>query len=158
MEKEGLLQRLISVLLILVAHRYLKGIMLGVISYELLKQELIIDEGELPYPYDDKTGKRINALPTGGKITIGIGRNLFAKPLSQAVIDLMLREDINEALNICLSLFPEFEDFSQKRKHALINMAFNLGFEGLRNFKKMKAAINSGDWHTAAIEATGTLK
>lgn len=123
------------------------------IDFWLLKEEIVEDEADRRWPYDDRTGRQILSLPSGGNLTIGVGRNLFGKPLSKSVVDLMFKEDINEALEICLNIFLGFDTFTQKRKHALINMAFNLGHVRLSLFKKMIAAIKTGDWEIAANEA-----
>jgi GH24 family phage-related lysozyme (muramidase) len=42
---------------------------------------------------------------------------------------------------------------SERREHAFVNMAFNLGETKLRNFKKMVAAVQQADWGHAAFEA-----
>jgi lysozyme len=42
---------------------------------------------------------------------------------------------------------------SERREHAFVNMAFNLGETKLRGFKKMIAAVQQADWGHAAFEA-----
>jgi GH24 family phage-related lysozyme (muramidase) len=42
---------------------------------------------------------------------------------------------------------------TEVREHALVNMCFNLGETKLRKFKKMNAAVRSGNWEKAAAEA-----
>lgn len=123
------------------------------IHFETLKQQLTLDEADRRKPYDDSTGLEVKTLPTGGNLTIGVGRNLFAKPLSDAVVNLMLKEDINEALDSCLKIFPGFEIYSQRRQHALINMVFNMGETRFRSFKKMIHAIHNQMWEAAGEEA-----
>jgi len=108
-----------------------------------LKIQLVKHEGDKRKPYQD----------TEGHWTIGVGRNLEAKPLSDAVVALMLDEDINEARATCQHIFPGFDTLSEGRQHALIDMAFNLGPPRLRKFVKMIAAINARDFETAASEA-----
>jgi len=125
-----------------------------------LRGELIADEGYSRTPYDDKTGKApVLARATtrglslsGGKVSIGIGRNLSDRPLSDAVIELLFAEDVAIAEGIVRRLFP-FDRFSRNRKCALLNMAFNLGESRLMGFRKLIAAVRAGDWNKAADEA-----
>lgn len=108
-----------------------------------LKIQLVKHEGDRRKPYTD----------TAGHLTIGVGRNLEAKPLSDAVVALMLDEDIIEALGVCTRLFMGFDTFSEPRQHALIDMAFNLGEHGLGAFTKMRAAVDAREWARVAEEA-----
>jgi lysozyme len=47
---------------------------------------------------------------------------------------------------------PEFDQLSEARQHVLLDMAFNLGMNGLLKFRKMLAAIQQGDFEKAADE------
>ncbi|ORM71258.1 hypothetical protein HA51_04140 [Pantoea rwandensis] len=52
------------------------------------------------------------------------------------------------------SLYSGYDSFSDSRKTALVDMAFNLGIDKLRNgFPNFNAAVNRGDWETAASES-----
>jgi len=42
---------------------------------------------------------------------------------------------------------------SDKRREALLRMAYNLGFKGLKTFKKMLSALEEGEYDQAADEA-----
>lgn len=86
-----------------------------------------------------------------GKLTIGYGRNLEAKGVSQKVSLLMMQEDIAESIQE-LTSFPWFVGLSEARRAALIDMNFNLGFPRFRQFRKMLAAIQRNDFDTAAAE------
>ena len=46
-----------------------------------------------------------------------------------------------------------WEEFSDNRKIALIDMRFNLGPSRFRGFRRMIAAIKKGDWELAGKEA-----
>lgn len=109
---------------------------------EMMK-DLIRDEGLELKPY---------RCPTG-KLTIGVGRNLEDKGISQDEAIYLLRNDITECVEDLRTIFHNFEEFSASRKRALINMRFNLGPSGFRSFKKMIAAIKANDWQTACKEA-----
>ena len=100
-------------------------------------------EGRRTHPYRDQVGK----------LTIGVGRNLDDRGLSADEIDLLLANDIAIARAGCRALFPAFDGFNSKRKAGLISMAFNLGQTRLAGFRRMRAAINDGNWIGASNEA-----
>lgn len=125
------------------------------INFAALKDELIRDEADKRYPYDDKTGKRVTAAK--GNITIGIGRNLETKPLSDEVVEIMFTEDVVEAINELKIIFERFDKFTQTRAHALVNMMFNLGGTRFREFIHMIEAIELGDWPSAGREVKNSL-
>ena len=105
---------------------------------------------------EDHEGRRSHIYTdTVGKLTIGVGRNLTDRGLSDDEIDYLLANDIKIAKSICIDLFGDavFRQASAMRQHALISMAFNMGKPRLDGFVKMIAAIKAGDWDRAADEA-----
>ncbi|MGX2009448.1 glycoside hydrolase family protein, partial [Enterobacter asburiae] len=57
------------------------------------------------------------------------------------------------------SLYPGYNDFSDPRKTALVDMGFNLGVPKLKKeFVKFNDAVNRGDWNAAADESHRTIK
>jgi GH24 family phage-related lysozyme (muramidase) len=111
---------------------------------------LKFEEGVRLYPYDDATGKRVRA--PSGKITIGVGHNLDARPLSTDVLELILEEDIEAALCGCERLFSAFHALSENRKLALLDMCFNMGEGALAEFARLRDAIEKADFERAAEE------
>ena len=109
---------------------------------EIVRAQLRIDEAVRAKPYRD----------TVGKLTIGVGRNLDDVGLHPDEIALMLDNDIGEAEQGCGTLFSSYEMLSDNRKAVLLNMAFNLGRERLGHFLKFRAAVDRGDFETAAKE------
>ena len=110
---------------------------------EILKKDLIRDEGMRLKPY----------RCTAGKLTIGVGRNLDDVGISEKEALDMLQSDIvrtYDALNKSLAFFP---NLSQNQQRALINMAYNLGVDGLLKFKNMLAELSRGNLEAAAKEA-----
>jgi len=110
------------------------------------KAQLRFDEGERLQLYSC----------TAGKFTIGVGHNIEDKGISKAVSELMLEEDLADAVADAILLFPDFSsrvDFTDVRKAALVNMAFQLGRARLSTFARMRAAIAQGDWEAAADHA-----
>lgn len=104
---------------------------------------------------------------TGGKRTIGIGHNFDDNPLpphiadylkkngqiTDDMVDELLETDILHATADCCVLFPGFDSFSERRKMALVDFVFQLGFNRARNgFPKFVHNINTGKWEAAAAE------
>ena len=119
--------------------------MIGKIERMLEAEEAIRGQ-----PYDDATGKRIRAPK--GKVTIGIGRNLDANPLTRDEAMYLLRNDIRECLEVAAELFPHFETWKEGRQLAAISMLFQMGPAGVAEFHDMLEAIDRLDWDTAAAE------
>ena len=119
---------------------------------EMLKR----DEGVSSTPYDDATGNPVLA-PTGN-VTIGIGRHIFANPLTEDEMLYLLKNDIKAARKVCAEYVGQqkFSSLTSHRRLALTCLAFNLG-NRLKTFKKMLAAIESDDWQTAAKELRDSL-
>ena len=69
----------------------------------------------------------------------------------------LFANDLIIALQICQDLYPCFASFTPARQAALISMAFNLGKPRLAGFRRMRAAINRGNWQGAADEAENSL-
>ena len=86
-----------------------------------------------------------------GVPTIGIGRNLRDKGLSQDEIQYLFTNDLCDSIDTC-SQYPYWPNIGEARQAALIDMAFQLGARGLSGFKKMHEALQCGDWQTASIE------
>ncbi len=106
-----------------------------------LKEELKRDEGFRDTVY----------TCSAGKLTIGYGHNVEDNPIPEAFADQLLGYDIAGALAEC-ERFDWFFDFDDVRKRVIINMVFNLGFNGVSKFKKMISAIEYGLYGTAASE------
>lgn len=119
-------------------------------QFSEIKKWLIREEGLRRFPYDDSTGDIVK-LKTG-KLTVGVGRNLEAKPLSEAVIDQMLIEDISEAIAACHKIYGQdiFERLNANQQLALIAMAFQMGALGLAGFHKANDAVKAGEYAKAA--------
>lgn len=109
----------------------------------VLIRELIRDEGLRLKPYRD----------TVGKSTIGVGRNLDDVGIKKAEAMFMLRNDIVDIRRDLDWNIAWWKDLSEPRQRALTNMAFNMGWPRLSQFRRMLAALQAGDYETAAREA-----
>ena len=94
---------------------------------------------------------------TAGKMTIGYGRNLDDRGISPYEAEMMFNADVSECTTDLRGLFYNFDSFSYDRKGALLNMRFQLGHDGIREFKNMIQAIKDNDWIKAAEEAKDSL-
>lgn len=108
---------------------------------DALRLQLQTHEGVRLFPYTD----------TVGKLTIGIGRNLTDRGISDAEARYLLDNDIAIALN-ALAVFPWFPALDSVRQRAFVDLCFNLGLPRLRGFVQMLAAAARGDWDTCAAE------
>jgi lysozyme len=121
---------------------------------ENLRTMLIRHEGYRLIPY----------LCTAGFQTIGVGHNCDANPLpedihlqmslygfiSEGMVEQLLEMDVEIAEKSCRKLYPAFDEFTQDRQDALIDLMFNMGERGLKAFKNTNKAINEGRWVDAA--------
>ena len=121
-----------------------------------IKKRLEFHEGFRAKPYFCSAGKR----------TIGIGRNLEAKPFTEAerlVIKdpenitkqeayFLLENDIMEVIRLLDNMVRCFAKLDDERQYALIDMGFQLGLSGLCKFKNMLAAMDAGDFEKASKE------
>jgi lysozyme len=87
-----------------------------------------------------------------GVPTIGVGRNLRDKGISQIEADFLLDNDIAEYSAAVLARIPAAYRLDEVRRAVLVGMAFNLGLTGLMKFSKLLAAVERGDYDVAAAE------
>lgn len=119
----------------------------------VLKERLTVEEGRRGDVYDDATGKPIRkGSYVLGHSSIGIGHNLDAAPLCDAAIDAQYEHDIANVLNEVLTALPWSSTLDSARFMVLLDLAFNLGLEGLLKFHKMLAALERGEYLSAAAE------
>ena len=88
---------------------------------------------------------------TAGKLTIGYGHNLDDKGITKAQAEEMLLSDMCE-VEERLHRAGFLRGLNDARKAVLINMAFQLGFKGLSQFRNMLAAVQSEQFVLAAKE------
>ena len=110
---------------------------------ELIRQ-LKADEGVKPCVYKDHLGF----------YTIGVGRLVDdRKPgagLRPMEIDFLLQNDIEDRTEQLTKRLPWFEKLDEVRQGALLNMAFQLGVDGLLGFKNTLKMVEDGRYSEAA--------
>src|SRR5579863_8629908 len=94
--------------------------------------------------------KRFPYPDAKGKTTIGVGRNLTDKGLSDVEVQFLLANDITETTDALAAALPWFPSLDGPRQGVLINMAFNMGIEGLSGFRNFLTACSHQDWSEAA--------
>lgn len=119
-----------------------------------IKEFITNNEGRRKNPYK---------CPAGFN-TIGVGWNMDAHPLpapmqsyldehgeiTEEMIDNLIEISILSATSDCEDLFPDFDNFSDTRRMALIDFLFNLGKKKAMQFTKSIHKINIGHWQDAA--------
>ena len=104
-----------------------------------------------------------------GKRTIGYGHNLEASPLhlldkyldhylattnsiTEHMADWILDQDILHAGIAAEQLTPSWHTLNDARRAVVISMIFNLGIQGFTQFRRMRSALDAGDWKATAAE------
>ena len=98
---------------------------------EKLRAELKRDEGDKRKPY----------RCTAGHLTAGIGHNLDAHELSDAVVEMWFAEDVAEAERALDGWLRDWRQLDPDRQRVLLNMAFNLGADRLSGFVRLKSCL-----------------
>jgi len=121
-------------------------------NIDQLREELKIDEGCKYEIYLDHLG-----LPT-----FGIGHLVLdsdvehgqapGTPVSEDRVNECFARDVRIVLQDCKKLYTNFELLPEEVQLIIANMMFNMGYPRLSKFKGMKAAVDAGDWHRAAVE------
>ena len=84
--------------------------------------------------------------------TIGVGRNLVDRGLSDEEVDYLLTNDITIVENELDNGLSWWRDLDEVRQRALADLAFNMGLPRLHGFVKMLDALQRRDYHAAADE------
>jgi lysozyme len=109
-----------------------------------LSRQLKGDEGVKSCVYQDHLGFW----------TIGVGRLVDGRKKGAGLrpdeITYLLNNDIDDRINALTKALPWFQDLDDARKGALLNMAFQLGTEGLLGFERTLSLIRDGKYENAA--------
>jgi lysozyme len=110
------------------------------INRDAMVRQLRLHEGERLKPY----------RCTAGKLTIGVGRNLEDRGITQAESAMLLTNDIADLERQLQAALPWVSKLDEVRQRVLLDMAFNLGMAGLLSFKRTLGAIEAGQYQQAA--------
>jgi lysozyme len=122
------------------------------IDVDQLREQLIIDEGQVNEIYHDHLG-----YPT-----FGIGHLVLdsdeesgapvGTPVSEERVIECFEKDVETVIEDCKKLHDGWDGYPQEVKQVIANMMFNMGRTRLSKFKNHNAALVSGDWKEAAVE------
>lgn len=107
-----------------------------------LVEQLIEHEGMELMPY----------RCTAEKLTIGVGRNIEDRGISEDEARYLLANDIAIVEEEILKRQPMVATLDSVRQRVLVDMAFNLGMPTLMKFQNMWDAIEEEDWDEAAAQ------
>ncbi len=107
-----------------------------------LAQDLLRDEGLRLKPY----------RCTAGKLTIGVGRNLDDRGLTEAEALLLLDNDIQDCWARLEAGLPWVTTAPEAVQEVLANMCFNLGLAGVLAFRQTLEHLRAGRYAEAAAE------
>lgn len=114
---------------------------------DTLMQELVRDEGVKLQPY----------RCTAGKLTIGVGRNIEDRGITNAEAMYLLNNDIAICESELTVVLPNWRELSDTRQRVLLNMVFNLGRARLMGFTKFLACLKMKDFAGAADQMMDSL-
>ena len=86
--------------------------------------------------------------------TLDLAEKLFVKPLTEHDVKLLLSNDLLGTRHSCVNVFGNgiWEDISEVRRLAIIDVMFNLGETRFRKFVKFIAHVKNKDWAAASVE------
>lgn len=94
---------------------------------------------------------------SAGKLTIGVGRNLDDRGISEEEAFMMLQNDILACRKECYANFNWFGEMDEARQSVILEMCFNLGISRLKGFKKMLTACEIKNYALASREMMSSL-
>ena len=122
------------------------------IDIDQLREQLTFDEGKINEIYKDHLGYPtfgIGHLVLEGDPEYGL--EVGTSVAEDRVVECFAK-DVETVVEDCKKLHEGWEDYPQEVKQVIANMMFNMGLTRLSKFNKHNAALQGGDWLTAAIE------
>lgn len=110
--------------------------------YDKVKEMLIRHEGTMCTLYQC----------TEDKWTIGVGRNLTDRGITEDEALYLLENDIKRVMNQLDENWPVWRSFEQRAAMVCVDLCFNLGISGFMNFRKTRALMELGMWLEASEE------
>lgn len=134
---------------------------------ESLRRRLSVEEDRRTVCYLDSLG-----IPTIGvgfnlqrsdarRKLLALGYDLDAvlrgEPISEAAVDALLTDSIDEAIAAARQLVDGFDELAPSAQEVLVDMVFNMGPARVRQFHQMLAALEAHDYARAAAEMLDSL-
>ena len=136
----GPIQIFVAIAIVLGAYTILRGEDM----LPLLVERLETEEAFRANPYQDTLGHE----------TIGYGTKL---PITEAEGAWLLGTRLADTHARLMKAWAPYGGLSHARQGALLDMAYELGVEGLLEFHDMLAALERGDWAAASTAALDSL-
>lgn len=111
-----------------------------------LQAELTQDEGLRLFPYKD----------TVGKTTIGVGRNLTDRGISNDEAATLLVSDIALCEAQLDKGLPWWRVLPAPQQRVMLNLCFNMGYAGLSTFHQFLGFMQAKNFAAAASDLAGT--
>lgn len=108
-----------------------------------IEEQLRLDEGEKLSAYQDHLGFW----------TIGIGRLIDARKgggITKEESSYLFQNDLKRKRDEVRRALPWFDKLDEARQGVLLNMAFQMGTQGLLGFKNTLAMVEAGDYEAAS--------
>jgi lysozyme len=133
-------------------------------NIDTIRRYITLNEGKRNVVYNDSLGiptigvgfnlRRSDAPASISALGLNFNDVLSGKQsLTDGQINSLLDADIETAENsTARRLFLNFDTIDPDRQVILVDLSFNLGYTRLSGFKNAVAAINAGQWDTAADE------
>ena len=117
-----------------------------------VREQLKIDEGVKYEVYDDHLGYKTFGI--GHLVTANDGEYgaAIGYPVSEERVNAVFDKDVETYITESKKVFPNLDELHEEAQQVIVNMCFNMGAPRLSNFKKFVAAVNDGNWSTAAVE------
>lgn len=120
------------------------------LDLDALLSQLREHEGVVLHAYEDHLGF----------LSIGIGRMIDRRRgggISEIEARILLLNDVQKVLDGLDRVLPWWRGLDGVRQRVVADMAFNLGLSGFLRFRRTLAAIESGEWETAARQMGASL-
>ena len=121
-------------------------------NINMLREQLKIDEGVKYEVYKDHLGYPtfgIGHLVVAGDEEYGAA---VGTPVSEERVNAVFESDVAKFVSESKKVFPNLDELPEEAQQVIVNMCFNMGAPRLSKFKKFIAAVNDGNWSTAAVE------
>lgn len=112
-----------------------------------LRPQLRLHEGVKRFPYRD----------TVGKLSIGVGRNLTDRGLSDDEIEYLLTNDIIHVTGVLDQLIPWWNTLDDVRARVIADMAFNMGPYFVRKWPIFVEQVRMGEFTAASRNMSSTV-
>ena len=88
---------------------------------------------------------------TSGKLTIGVGRNLDDRGITEDEAMILLANDIKIVQEELLDRWEWMSDLPPRAQMVVMDLAFNMGVPAISNFQNMLRDLKESNWEGAAI-------